>query len=758
MGLFNAIGQRMPAISCAFLATASLALSIGTFTTCQFLKISHSAHTPEDGFLVSDSNIEEHEDYDYDRHNVGIFCPSVTYSRNDDLMWKLSRYFLIGSFGLLGLSVFVSWGIATFVQPTYRNWKCLSVVSILTAGLQIPVFLFYTIKPCQNTERSCSAGAGFFMLLWSVLFLTTLTVVTQCFNYPEWREDMERWKVQDRDNPLFDHHNTFDLEEDPDQYNLDTIDAKIEEREMERRMKWKQILQDEDDADASDGSDGMSPSPSPSPYPTQELNVNGRRNNSRHEAGEDTNRHGDSNSYTYPIQYPYPTQELNVKRLKARREDGDNDSITGKSQCLSGMGSGLLFSYDDEHEEEQQQDNLSSIRENLAHPLSRGKHKDNSDSDVYHNENWGENLRNKDNNLEDDQEMPEEEIKLNRSPKRWSSFLNNKSEDVGYIFLTEEGEDDEQIGINMGDTSSLSKTEKNINANVTTICVTPPIPEDAAESNRDDGDACISEDEKGYITHTHTHTIEPHIQHDHIVIKEATNSLSHSDDVSNDSHDSDYFDCEVQPQNLPLPPNTNTNTKDVPLVPAYTEPIGIAESSNANIVSDDENDNDSRADIYDARARTRTRSNGRSAIPSDMQVDKLLSQFTEKEDDTDEIDYQPLEDDENSSCEQSGDNKWHDVLDNMNIYPHIITHQDDSHDFDDGRDHYEMMKTLRRSNSRVESLEKKKYVKTESRSRDSITRMDSNHYTSDDSDERHNHVILSEEGGKRHVYDDEVEV
>ena len=70
--------------------------------------------------------------------------------------------------------------------------------------------------------------------------------------------------------------------------------------------------------------------------------MNVRRNNSRHddagEANEDTIRRlqfGYSNLYTYPIQYPYPTQELNVKQLKARHEDGDNDSITGKSQCLA---------------------------------------------------------------------------------------------------------------------------------------------------------------------------------------------------------------------------------------------------------------------------------------------------------------------------------------------------------------------------------------------------------------------------------------
>lgn len=212
MRCFDVISQRYPPLGCALLSAAALSLSIRSATTCQFLKISYAAHAPnEDGFIVPDEVMgpDDINTNEMDKYRIGILCPSQYFSREGDIMWNLSRYFIIASFALLGISLVYSWGLSTCFRPTHCNWKVLSVVSILAAGAQIPAFLMYASQPCQLNNARCASSVGFFMLMWSIVLLVVITLLTQCFDYPKWRQEMERWKVKEHDYPIYDHEDSF---------------------------------------------------------------------------------------------------------------------------------------------------------------------------------------------------------------------------------------------------------------------------------------------------------------------------------------------------------------------------------------------------------------------------------------------------------------------------------------------------------------------------------------------------------------------
>jgi hypothetical protein len=165
MRCFDVISQRYPPLGCALLSAAALSLSIRSATTCQFLKISYAAHAPnEDGFIVPDEVMgpDDINTNDMDKYRIGILCPSQYFSREGDIMWNLSRYFIIASFALLGISLVYSWGLSTCFRPTHCNWKVLSVVSILAAGAQIPAFFNVCFSALSIEQCSVCFQCRFF--------------------------------------------------------------------------------------------------------------------------------------------------------------------------------------------------------------------------------------------------------------------------------------------------------------------------------------------------------------------------------------------------------------------------------------------------------------------------------------------------------------------------------------------------------------------------------------------------------------------
>lgn len=209
MRCMHEIYLRLPALGCTVLAGIATALMTLSSTSCSFLRVKYAPNAPQDGILISDPE----NDIDlFGKYNIGLYCPSY-YESDDDLMWKLARGFVIAAGVLMILTLSLSVGLSSCVDPSQENWKALTIVAISTAGLEIPIFLLYNIKPCKEESVECSAGSGFFLQVYSVIVIASLTIVTLCFNYPKWRDQIEGWKIKDR-GVFFEDYEDYDVEPD----------------------------------------------------------------------------------------------------------------------------------------------------------------------------------------------------------------------------------------------------------------------------------------------------------------------------------------------------------------------------------------------------------------------------------------------------------------------------------------------------------------------------------------------------------------
>ena len=209
MRCMHEIYLRLPALGCTVLAGVATALMTLSSTSCSFLRVKYAPNAPQDGIIISDPE----NDVDlFGKYNIGLYCSSY-YDAEDDLMWKLARGFVIAAGVLMLLTLSLSIGLSSCVDPSHENWKALTIIAISTAGLEIPIFLLYNIKPCKEESIECSAGSGFFLQLYSVIVVASLTIVTICFNYPEWRDQIEGWKIKDR-GVFFEEYDDYDAEPD----------------------------------------------------------------------------------------------------------------------------------------------------------------------------------------------------------------------------------------------------------------------------------------------------------------------------------------------------------------------------------------------------------------------------------------------------------------------------------------------------------------------------------------------------------------
>jgi hypothetical protein len=719
MSVLSALLQRMPALCCAFLSSSSLALSIGAFTTCQFLKISYSAHSPEDGFLISDgSQIEEREEYLYDRHNLGIFCHSSLYSRRNDLMWNLSRYFLIAATVLLGFSFLLSWGIATIIRPTRRNWKALSVMSIATAGLQIPVFLFYAVRPCQTGETQCKAGQGFFMLVWSVMFLVSLTIVTQCCNYPASRESYVSWKIQERNYAIYRNEETFD---EMDGVEMDGIESPL------KREKHA-VLNDPEFGDIQDLTK----------YPSQELNLNRRKRKSlKQKQDEDGNfyllRDADVTSQCLSGM----SAELPLG-LDEKDFDLEDEYDLDEERALEEEDSKLIFTPKSGIEEsEASEEPSATYNEHWGDAIRygnqiEGSHSVNSDEElkapsITHNEHWGEAIRNKKLMESADAALEEEETKLapTSPPKKWS--FKKEPANVGYIFLTEDEEEhvshlvagDDEGGVYNIDTIRMPRPRNETN-NLVDIEAVESIASDPSVNENEDRD----------------------LEH-----REIVQDINKEFRDVVDQYKNRYDDSESSRSSEPMVhPNTvivSTTDCDTIPVPDITE---------VRAVSEDDAYSDSSLD----RSILRDKENIISPPVHQTNgfLSKLMSNFSTMK--SNNIEYPLLKEDGKSETSD----EWHDVLDRLSNFP---IESEQSTDFENDND-LSLMRDKSRSGSNSNFRHDASHVLANLPLKSQITpytntprsnEKDDHNIVSDDDDDELNDIL---DGPGRTLYPDEVEV
>ena len=556
----------------------------------------------------------------------------------------------MAAFVLLGFSMIISWGLATFLKPTHSNWKALSIVALMTAGLQVPAFLFHTIVPCQSEDTNCTAGKGFFMLLYSVIFLTSLTAVTQCFNYPLWRNGIEEWKVKDRHLPLYEYEDNFEDDRDyiPRPVN-DQVVVRVK-RSPQNRVEVDKLTEDD----------------------TKQVNTTS-----------------------------FPTQEPTLQRRKKKAKEethfyylGDGDDA---SQCLSGMSAELPT--DDEVEDEMIPEffvDEESPHMIVVEAFEEETDRNPSDKDVptghkSYNEDWGAKHRSK--------EQADTELK---SPPRLSpgraKVLKRGNETVSYLVLNDDDDDYTSQCLNYG-----NDAESQANQSF----------------------------ERGSASHNGSY-----------------DDYEMPDDVS-DIQSSIYEDCgRTGAGELIVVSNSERNTESS-LKNSNTDPL--------HAVSDDENDDDVSFETANGQSDMGSRTKGiledfesgsadhndqatgaikRPKIPRDEHLTSLLAKLTDLES------YRRINDDKDRNSEED-EVAWHDVLDGCDVNSHLIKYQD-TDDIDDEKDHFLMMKALRKDTTQHYDVSSNTQRQTEP------------------DDEIVSHVIVSDDEGsprpRRHLYPDEVEV
>ena len=108
-------------------------------------------------------------------------------------MWTASRIFWFVAIAIGSFATVLAWMLTTCLAPTNGNWKALSVLTALTAVVQVPVFLLLEAQPC--VDHRCRLDAGCYLLIMSTVFWTTVTFLTQYLDPPLWAQERNAWRV-----------------------------------------------------------------------------------------------------------------------------------------------------------------------------------------------------------------------------------------------------------------------------------------------------------------------------------------------------------------------------------------------------------------------------------------------------------------------------------------------------------------------------------------------------------------------------------
>jgi hypothetical protein len=187
-GNMHTFHHRIPALSASCLSTSALVLATLAGTSCSFLEI----NAKPDMLLLSSDEVQ----LMINSAEIGVLCDNGFYAREGDGMWELSRIFLIVGLILGSLTTALAWAVTTFLPPTPVNWKIISMLSSLTAVLQVPIFLLLEAEPCTKFKirQECTLSIGSYFLIASTVFWVAVTLSTQCMDPPLWAIELAAWK------------------------------------------------------------------------------------------------------------------------------------------------------------------------------------------------------------------------------------------------------------------------------------------------------------------------------------------------------------------------------------------------------------------------------------------------------------------------------------------------------------------------------------------------------------------------------------
>jgi len=218
MGNTQVFCHRIPAISSLCFASCGFLFAVLGGSGCNFLDVhdSSAAH----GTFISDVHTDDLIPHILLPPSIGIgpICTSPYYSHQKSGMWNASQTFFISSL-ITGAIVCITFFAITFIiAPSDRSWKFASVMSAISAVLQVPIFLLLESRPCTMDENhSCKLSSGALLLICSIISYVFATITTQCTDTPLWAVEMNAWRVKDMDredkeNYLNDYYDEDDEE------------------------------------------------------------------------------------------------------------------------------------------------------------------------------------------------------------------------------------------------------------------------------------------------------------------------------------------------------------------------------------------------------------------------------------------------------------------------------------------------------------------------------------------------------------------
>jgi hypothetical protein len=180
-------------VSYVFLTFSSFFITspklVGAGITCSFVSVEANA-----GEILK--ILDSSEQRASTSTTIGLFCEGDFYDLEGDLMWDLSRIFLNVALTIASLAVIIAWSISTFVLPTKRNWKLISITSALSAVVQVPIFLVFETEPCKDfPQQQCELSKGCYLLMGSVICSVFVTILTVCLDPPDWVGDLDTWRL-----------------------------------------------------------------------------------------------------------------------------------------------------------------------------------------------------------------------------------------------------------------------------------------------------------------------------------------------------------------------------------------------------------------------------------------------------------------------------------------------------------------------------------------------------------------------------------
>ncbi|KAG7367936.1 hypothetical protein IV203_030679 [Nitzschia inconspicua] len=195
MGTAHSLAHRLTALSMACFASAGIIFSIFAGLSCSFVQV---AAQPGSNLMSANGDL-----FDAQVAFFGVMCRDSPFYDESDRMWGLSQIFFYSTVGIGGLTTLVAWALTLCIPPTGCRWRTMSILSAITAVMQVPVFLIFESDNCtfDVNRQTCKLAMGAYMNMMAIIIWVVMTIWAQCLKPPEWnKEGLHAWKVESNTN------------------------------------------------------------------------------------------------------------------------------------------------------------------------------------------------------------------------------------------------------------------------------------------------------------------------------------------------------------------------------------------------------------------------------------------------------------------------------------------------------------------------------------------------------------------------------